>query len=116
MKVIYKYRLPFMEKSKVVMHKDANIIRIDGLDGAIWLWAIVDTEEPLVERTFHLFKTGGEMPDNIEEYRYLGCGAIFVQMELMMYIFEQWGAEQTLVNTPEPFDWKTIQEPEYVGQ
>jgi hypothetical protein len=43
------------------------------------------------KRTFHLFKTGADMPDLINEnFRYLGCGSIFVQMELMMYVFEEY--------------------------
>ena len=111
MKVIYKYRVPFMETSKVVLPKWSKIIRIDGFDGAIWMWAIVDTEQPLVERTLYLFKTGGQMPENTHEYQYLGCGAIFIQMELMMYVFEKNVIEQKLVDpVPEPFDWKAVQE------
>lgn len=110
MKVIYKYRLPFMEVSKVQMPAHSNIIRIEGLDGAIWMWAIVDTEEPLVERTFHLFKTGGEMPDDIDSYLYLGCGAIFIQMELMMYVFEKPFTAVHVAEDPAPFDWKAVQE------
>lgn len=88
MKVIYKYRLPFMEVSKVIMPKDARIIRADGLDGALWLWAIVDTDNPIEERTFHLYKTGSEMPVNIDKAIYHGCGSIFIQMELCLYVFE----------------------------
>lgn len=112
MKTIFKYRLPFMEVSKVTMPKGANIIRIDGIDGAIWIWAIIDTDAPMVERTFELFKTGGEMPDDIDEYVYHGCGAIFIQMELMMYVFERPGTEVECSPEPEPFDWKRIQEGE----
>jgi hypothetical protein len=110
MKAIYKYRLPFMEVSKVTMPADSEIIRTAGLDGAIWLWAIVDTEKPLVERTFHLFKTGGKMPDDIADYNFLGCGAIFIQMELMMYIFEKPNTEVPVGDIPPPFDWKLVQE------
>lgn len=110
MKVIYKYRLPFMEVSKVIMPKDAQIIRIDGLDGALWIWAIVNTDNELEERTFHLFKTGGEMPNNISGYIYHGCGAIFIQMELMMYVFEYPGSA-TKAKEPLPaFNWKEVQE------
>lgn len=110
MKAIYKYRLPFMEVSKVTMPKGAQIVRIDGMDGAIWIWAQVDTNKELVERTFHLFKTGGEMPDNINDAVYLGCGAIFVQMQLMMYVFEFPNSEKVLDAQPEPFDWLKHQE------
>lgn len=111
MKVIYKYRLPFQEKTTVPLPEDANIIRVDGLDGALWLWAIVDTEKPLVDRQFSLFKTGGEMPDDIENYHYLGCGAIFIQMELMMYVFEKVDYIPKLSSpVVNDFDWKEFQE------
>lgn len=110
MNTIHKYRVPFMEVSEVVMPKDAQIIRVDGLDGAIWMWAVVDTEQPLEKRTFHLFKTGGEMPTDIHKYVYRGCGAIFIQMELMMYIFELPGSAVPIGDEPKPFDWKAVQE------
>lgn len=47
MKVIYKYRLPFMEVAKVNLPVGAHIIRIDGetdptTGGQISLWAIID--------------------------------------------------------------------------
>ncbi len=111
MKAIYKYRLPFMEKSKVSMPEGANIIRIDGFDGAIWMWAIIDTDKPLVDREFELYKTGGEMPDNIDDYNYLGCGAIFIQMELMMYVFEKRDyTPKKSITVVNDFDWKKVQE------
>lgn len=107
---IYKYRLPFRETSKVIMPKDSIIIRIDGLDGSLWIWAHIDTEAELVERTFHLFKTGGSMLDDMDGYVYLGCGAIQIQMELMMYVYEKPGTEVTAPEAPAPFDWKEVQE------
>lgn len=88
MKTIYKYRLPFMEVAKVKMPEEAQILRVDGVDGALWIWALVDTDNLIEERTFNLYKTGSVLPDNIYEARYHGCGAIFIQMELMMYVFE----------------------------
>lgn len=92
MKCIYKYRLPFQEKATVRMPVGAEIIRIDGVEGALWIWAVVDPDEDMeISREFHLFKTGAEMPDNILEdsYVYRGCGAIYIQMELMLYVFEK---------------------------
>ena len=108
MKVIYKYRLPFMEKAQVEMPEGAKIIRVDGLDGALWLWAVVDTDAHMVVREFELFKTGGEMPEGIlDDYKYIGCGAIFVQMELMMYVFERVGYTPIeSEDLPPPFDWR----------
>jgi len=100
-----------MEKSKVSMPRDARIIRVDGFDGAIWIWAVVDTDHPLVDREFELYKTGGEMPEDIGYYTYHGCGAIFVQMELMMYVFEDYSyipqLSKPVVND---FDWTKVRE------
>jgi hypothetical protein len=97
LKAIYKYRLPFMEVATVEMPKVSHVIRVDGLDGALWIWAIVDTEAPIEKRTFHLFKTGAEMPEDVMAggWYYHGCGAIQIQMELMMYVFEkQWSPSE----------------------
>lgn len=110
--VIYKYRLPFQEVAEVVLPAGAEIIRIDGENsgpsaGQISIWAIVDADAPKEVRTFHLFKTGGAMPDNIHEATYHGCGAIFIQMELMMYVFEFPGTAVPYVE-PELFDWATV--------
>lgn len=88
MKTIYKYTLPFKELSTVKLPIGAEVIRCDGIDGFLYIWAIVETSNDEEVREFHLFKTGSEMPRN-KKLRYLGCGAIFIQMELMMYIFEE---------------------------
>jgi hypothetical protein len=96
MKKIFKYRLPFMEVAQVEMPTGAAIVRVDGLDGALWIWAVVDPDAPIETRIFHLFKTGAEMPDDIDTYIYHGCGAIHIQMELMLYVFE--GNSQELFN------------------
>lgn len=109
MQVIYKYRIPFMEVSKVVMPADSQIIRIDGFDGSLWLWAIVNTDLPLVERTLYLYKTGGEMRSDIRGLNYLGCGAIYIQMELMMYIFEVPNSECPHIEAATKFDWIAVQ-------
>jgi hypothetical protein len=89
MKAIHKYQLGMAERASVTMPMGAHIIRIDGIDGFLCIWAVVDLEAPMVEREFLLFKTGALMPpDILETHRYLGCGGIFVQMELMMYVWE----------------------------
>lgn len=114
MKVIYKYRLPFMEVAEVVMPVGAEIIRLEDEKtgpsaGQISIWAIVDTDAPKEVRVFNLYKTGGQMPDDIDEAHYWGYGAIHIQMELMMYVFEFPGTARPYVE-PEPFDWTTVAE------
>jgi hypothetical protein len=90
MKTIHKFQIGMAEKAAVMMPEGALVIRVDGIDGFLYLWAVVDTDRPMVKRDFLLFKTGAPMPDNIlTDYNYLGCGGIFVQMELMMYVWER---------------------------
>lgn len=89
MKAIHKFQLGMAEKASVMMPEGALVIRVDGVDGFLYLWAVIDTDAPIVIRDFLLFKTGAAMPDDIlQNYHYLGCGGIFVQMELMMYVWE----------------------------
>lgn len=87
---IFKYTLPIAERTHIDLPLGAQILRVDGLDGGLWVWAMVDTTAPLERREFALFKTGGDMPDNVaEEYKYVGCGSIYIQQELMLYVFEK---------------------------
>lgn len=89
MKAIHKFQLGMTENACVMMPEGALVIRVDGIDGFLYIWAVVDTNAPLIERYFMLFKTGAAMPDDIlKNYHYLGCGGIFVQMELMMHVWE----------------------------
>ena len=55
MKAVYKYQLPIQEQTSIQMPEEAEIIRVDGLDGMLWVWAIVNTECPIVEHKFRLF-------------------------------------------------------------
>lgn len=88
MKVIYKYPLPVAETATLALPLFAQVIRIDSLNGFMWLWALVDTEQPLVNYKFNAYKTGGEIPKDIPQH-YVGCAAIFIQMELMLYWFQE---------------------------
>jgi len=87
-KTIYKYQMPVKEEFKLVLPRNAEILRLSDIDGLFWLWALVDLNEPNETRKFRAFKTGSEIPEDLT-LLYRGCCAIFVQMELMLYIFEE---------------------------
>lgn len=86
---IWKYQMPVAEKFIMALPKDAEVIRVEDQGGMFWLWAIVDTEAPIEERTFYGVKTGAPMPDTKGELTYHGWCAIHVQQELALYIFEE---------------------------
>jgi hypothetical protein len=66
----------------------AEIIRVADHGGMFWLWAIVDASAPNEDRVFHAFKTGSRIPSDLS-LSYIGCCAVFIQMELMLYLFEE---------------------------
>lgn len=99
MKVIYKYQIPVAESFSLHLPEFSEVIRIDSLNGMLWLWALVDTDMPLVSYNFNAYKTGGEIPKNIQQH-YVGCAAIFIQMELMLYFFLE--AKKTPIEAVSP--------------
>lgn len=88
MKAIFKYQLPIEEQTMIRMPEGAEVVRVDGLDGMLWVWAIVDTNNDIIDHKFRLFKTGGEIPSDLDLH-FVGCGAIFIQQELMLYVFKE---------------------------
>jgi len=87
-RVIFKYQMPVLEQFTMKLPAGAEIIRMEDHGGMFWLWAVVDTNAPDEERYFHAFKTGAKIPDGLN-LRYVGFCAVFVQMELGLYIFER---------------------------
>lgn len=86
-RVIYKYQMPVLEEFTMALPQGAKILRVQDMDGMFWMWAMVDTDAPTETRNFRAFKTGAKIPDNLN-LEYIGFCAIFVQMELGLYIFE----------------------------
>ncbi|MBB4856975.1 hypothetical protein HNO88_000272 [Novosphingobium chloroacetimidivorans] len=86
-KVIFKYQMPVLESFTMELPTGADIIRVQDQGGMFWLWAVVDTDAPLESRQFMAFKTGAAMPRDTN-LAYVGFCAVFVQMELGLYIFE----------------------------
>jgi hypothetical protein len=86
---IFKYQMPVLESFTMELPAYAQIIRVADEGGMFWMWAVVNTEHRTEKRQFRAFKTGGQMPDDISNLRYIGFCAVFVQMELGLYIFEE---------------------------
>jgi hypothetical protein len=87
-RLIYKYQMPVLEEFTMSLPAGAEILRIEDQGGMFWMWAVVDTNAADETRKFRSFKTGAEMPAGME-LKYIGFCAVFVQMELGLYIFEE---------------------------
>lgn len=86
-RVIFKYQMPVLEEFTMELPEGAQILRVEDQGGMFWMWAMVNTEAATETRCFRAFKTGAKIPDNLN-LTYIGFCAIFVQMELGLYIFE----------------------------
>lgn len=91
-RTIWKYQIPVLEDFTVELPKGAEIIRFKNEGGKLWLWAVVNPDAEIVPKRLLAFKAGAEMPD--DNMRYLGCAAIYIQAELMLYYFEKTGTEE----------------------
>lgn len=85
-RAIWKYQVPVLEDFTISLPEGAEIIRFANEEGKLWLWAVVSPDNPVEDRRLLAFKTGAEMPS--AHLRYLGCAAIYIQAELMLYYFE----------------------------
>ena len=90
-RVIFKYQMPVLEQFTMRLPQGAEIIRVADQGGMFWMWAVVRTDVPDEERRFRAYKCGGKMHDDLQ-LRYVGFCAVFVQMELGLYIFEEVGS------------------------
>lgn len=104
MNKIFKYSIPTKEKYELFLPKDAQIIRVEDVDGLFFLWAIVNSEEdyPQEKRFLEFYKTGQPINTPLQELQYLGTCKLFIMQELCLYIFENiknkviWNTENAL--------------------
>jgi hypothetical protein len=90
MKAIYKYTLPVQEKYSIELPLGAKIVRVEDVDGLLFLWAIVDTAKDSLKEFRHLefYKTGQPIADDANLV-YLGLCRLFIMQELGLYCFER---------------------------
>ncbi len=90
---IHKYQMPVLEEFVMRLPRDALPIRVADQGGLLWMWCMVDTNEPFEERRFRAFKTGAAIPDDLILH-YIGWVAFYVQMEIALYVFEELGGQE----------------------
>lgn len=88
MNAIHKFILPMKEESAIEMPYNAKIIKGENQEGFVAIWAIVDTEAPVTNRIFRLYKTGQEIKELPENLLFIGRADVHVGMDLGMHIFE----------------------------
>jgi hypothetical protein len=87
---IYKYSIPAKEKYVIELPKDAQILRVEDVEGLFYLWAIVNTDEDVEteKRFLEFYKTGQPIETDLSHLNYLGTCKLFIMQELCLYVFE----------------------------
>ena len=80
---IWKYPFAVQDQVKISMPKGAKIVHIESFRGPC-LWALVDTERPIEQRTFYVFGTGHEIVD----YQYKSYVGTLIQPPFVWHFFE----------------------------
>jgi len=74
MKRVFKYELSQSTKT-LEIPGGARIVNVNGQNGVVCLWAIVDSENSLEKRTFQIYGTGHPIEDDRAE-AYVGTAHV----------------------------------------
>lgn len=86
MKTIYKYTLD-ANNTVLEMPMGAKVLSVASQGDDLCLWAKVDTEDPIEQRTFEVYGTGHPMPDDDEHLQFLGT-ALMHGGSLVWHVFQ----------------------------
>lgn len=84
-KTIWKYKLP-STTSFFEMPEGAEILTVQLQNGTPCIWAIVNPDAKLEERTFVFVTTGGHIPAG-DNQKYIGTFQLYDQ-QLVLHLFE----------------------------
>lgn len=82
---IWKFKLTEEKKQRVQMPRGAKILSAQSQRNDLCLWAMVDSTQPVVERTIICFGTGDEIKN--DQLRYIGT-TIFNDGYFVVHVFE----------------------------
>lgn len=85
MKVVYKYELP-QKNNSIIMNEGAEVLKVMWQRHLPCLWAIVDTERPLVTRKFTIYQTGEQIVEP-EYAMWIATFGVF-ENDLIYHCFE----------------------------
>lgn len=84
MKTIYKFALAEITNT-IMMPSNSKILHVASQNNHAHLWVLCDPSEPNFERTFCIFGTGFDIPE--DKYTYLG--SVHTSDEFVWHVFEK---------------------------
>lgn len=91
MKTIHKYQIPGTKKNfSFKIPQGYQILNVQKEGNILSLWALQDTEQPLINVHFRLYVTGGEIKEPLEQLTYIGTAQLD-QQSFATHLFEYKG-------------------------
>lgn len=86
--VVYKHLIPFQEDFTINLKEGSKVVRIAVDQGNPYMWVLTPLDDTIKTVKYHFksSKTGGVM-EHTEDLVFVDTYAIFIQMELMLYVF-----------------------------
>ena len=101
-KVIYKYQLQVTDSQRLKIHSGFEFMSVQSQFDGISLWALVDTDKPMVEYEVLIYGTGYEIYEPEHKYNYVGTVQTY-NGNYVWHIFIRNTSYPTIVKTEEAY-------------
>ena len=88
MNAIWKFQLKVTDLQEVEMPKGAQVMSVQEQNGALCLWAAVDSEQPKENRVIEIIGTGNPIPTTTTDRHFIGT-AQMQKGALVWHVFER---------------------------
>ena len=83
MRTIYKYKIEIQDRQIIEMPFHSQILHLEVVDGDVFLWAMVETDNHMVNVEFVTFATGQEIPNYaLIKVKYVGTYVTHAKLDL----------------------------------
>lgn len=86
MKTVYKYPLEITDEQTILLPSSAKPLHVATQCGDLHLWALVDTDAPIVPRKFRIHGTGHQIHD-ADRLSFIGT-LMMHDRQLVFHVFE----------------------------
>lgn len=84
---VFKYVFPIVDKFRIPMPKGSQLLTVQMQRGLPHLWALVDPDEPIINRIFRLAGTGHPIEEDPSHLKYIGSFQMNEEA-LIFHLFE----------------------------
>jgi len=98
MRAVFKYEVPIGDHVSISLPKGAQILSVQAQGDTPYLWALVDPDQPMIERQFRFAGTGHPITEAPMTLSHVGTFQFFkLENRLVFHLFEILSPEAAIV-------------------